>query len=44
MLPSPQFPRGIGLVLDLFRGEKIAVAGYGFLASFYAHAAILGIV
>ena len=27
VLPSPRFSRGIGLVLDLFRGGEIAVAG-----------------
>ena len=32
LLPTPRFSRGIGLVLDLFRGgEKSAVAGCGFL-------------
>ena len=38
VLPTPRFSRGIGLVLDLFREEKIAVAV--FWASLYAHAAI----
>ena len=44
MLPSPRFSRAIGLVLDLLRGGKIAVAGCGFWATFYAHAAIFGLV
>ena len=34
VLPSPRFSRAIGLVLDLFSGEKIAVAGCGFLGFF----------
>ena len=42
VLPSPRFSRAIGLVLDLFRGGKIAVAV--FWATFYAYAAIFGLV
>ena len=42
VLPSPRFSCAIGLVLDLFRGEKIAVAV--FWATIYAHAAIFGLV
>ena len=38
VLPTPRFSRGIGLVLYLFRGGKIAVAV--FWASLHAHAAI----
>ena len=34
LLPSPRFSRAIGLVLDMFRGKKIAVAGCGFLGYF----------
>ena len=34
VLPSPRFSRTIGLVLDGFRGEKIAVASCGFLGFF----------
>ena len=37
VLPSPRFSRGIGLVLDLFRGEKIAVAGCFFLGLLFMH-------
>ena len=34
VLPTPRFYRGIGLVLDLFHGGKLAVAGCGFLGFF----------
>ena len=44
VLPSPPFSRGIGLVLDLFRGEKQQLRVAGFWASFYAHAANFGLV
>ena len=44
VLPTPRFSRGIGLVSDLFCGKKSAVASCVFWASFYAHAAIFGLV
>ena len=34
VLPTPRFYRGIGLVLELFRGEKLAVAGCVFVGFF----------